>query len=156
MQTYLLAAGILAVIVGLVHSVLGEILIFRQLRASGVVPDRSAPPLQTRHIRIIWASWHAVTLFGWSLAGVLLAVASPGYPYAVSRAVVRFKSRLEAAATTFQLACEDMATTATRQTAPAAAQVSAAMTDRPSQPGCLPLVPTSTRMAAARKAKVAK
>ena len=88
MQTYLLAAGILAVIVGLVHSVLGEILIFRQLRASGVVPDRGAPPLQTRHIRIIWASWHAVTLFGWSLAGVLLAVASPGYPYAVASTVI--------------------------------------------------------------------
>lgn len=88
MQSYLLAAAILAVIVGLVHSVLGEILIFRHLRDSGLVPDREAPPLEPRHVRIIWASWHAVTVFGWAFAGVLLAIASPGYPYSVGSTFV--------------------------------------------------------------------
>ena len=66
-------AGWLAVLLGLVHSVLGERLIFRNLRESSIVPNRCLPPLRRRHLAIIWASWHIVTVFGVGL-GVLMIV----------------------------------------------------------------------------------
>jgi hypothetical protein len=80
MQTLLFTAGILAVVTGLAHSVLGEILIFRHLRRGSLLPNMDAPPLRQRNIRIIWASWHVLTLFGWSFAAILfrLSFASPG------------------------------------------------------------------------------
>ena len=75
MQTMLVAAGVLALVTGLVHSVLGEVLIFRHLRSGGLVPAMGAPPLRERNIRIIWATWHLATVFGWAFAGVLLRLA---------------------------------------------------------------------------------
>lgn len=78
----MLAAGILAIIVGAVHSVLGEILIFRHLRRQGLVPTLSAPPLRERHVRILWASWHVLTVFGWACAAILLRFAYPSQPQA--------------------------------------------------------------------------
>jgi hypothetical protein len=77
MQTYMFTAGVLALIVGAAHSVLGEILIFRHLRSRGLVPSKVAPPLKERHIRILWASWHITTVFGWALGIVLLRLAFP-------------------------------------------------------------------------------
>ena len=77
MQAYMFAAGVLALIVGAAHSVLGEILIFRQLRSRGLVPAMRAPPLSERHIRILWASWHLATVFGWASGVVLLRLAFP-------------------------------------------------------------------------------
>jgi hypothetical protein len=77
MQAYMFAAGVLALIVGAAHSVLGEILIFRHLRSRGLVPAMGAPPLRERHIRILWASWHLATVFGWASGVVLLRLASP-------------------------------------------------------------------------------
>jgi hypothetical protein len=50
-------------------------LIFRQLRRGTLVPGQDAPPLRARNIRIIWATWHVATLFGWAFAGVLLQLA---------------------------------------------------------------------------------
>lgn len=76
MQTYLLAAGVLALVVGVVHSTLGEVLIFRHLRNRGLVPAMEAPPLKERHIRILWASWHVATVFGWAFGIVLLRLAA--------------------------------------------------------------------------------
>ena len=83
MQTMFIAAGVIALITGIVHSVLGEILIFRQLRSGGLVPTIAAPPLRERNIRIIWATWHLASVFGWAFAGILLRLAiaphdSPG------------------------------------------------------------------------------
>lgn len=75
MQTMLFVAGVLAVVTGLAHSVFGERLIFRHLRGSGVVPAAAAPPLRERHIRILWATWHVATLFGWAFGAVLLQLA---------------------------------------------------------------------------------
>ena len=77
MQAYMFAAGVLALIVGAAHSVLGEILIFRHLRSGGLVPAMGAPPLRERHTRILWASWHLGTVFGWAFGVVLLRLASP-------------------------------------------------------------------------------
>ena len=75
MQTSLAVAAGVAFLTGVAHSVLGEMLIFRQLRSSTLVPGQDAPPLRSRNIRIIWATWHVATLFGWAFAGVLLQLA---------------------------------------------------------------------------------
>jgi len=77
MNTYFVAAAAIAFIVGLVHSVLGEILIFRRLRLRGLVPTNGGNLLHERHVRIIWATWHIVTVFGWCLGAVLLRLALP-------------------------------------------------------------------------------
>ncbi len=80
MQTYLFVAAIVAVIVGIVHSTLGEILIFKKLRTSGVVPTEPAPPLQARNVRILWATWHLASVFGWAFAGILFTLAQDSGP----------------------------------------------------------------------------
>lgn len=76
MQIYLFAAGVLALLVGAIHSVMGEILIFRHLRSHGLVPTMGAPPLRERHIRILWAGWHFATVLGWAFGIVLLRLAT--------------------------------------------------------------------------------
>lgn len=76
MQTYLFAAGVLALLIGAVHSVMGEILIFRHVRSHSLVPAVGAPPLRERHIRILWASWHFATVLGWAFGIVLLRLAT--------------------------------------------------------------------------------
>lgn len=87
MQMQLLAAGLLMVLTGLVHSVMGEILIFRRMRQGSIVPTAGQPVLRERHVRILWASWHLVSILGWALAAMLVALAlAPGQP--VSQAVL--------------------------------------------------------------------
>lgn len=76
MQVQLLAAGLLMVLTGLVHSILGEILIFRRLRAGTIVPLLAPQPLRERHLRILWASWHLVSVLGFGLAALLIALAA--------------------------------------------------------------------------------
>lgn len=81
MQTQLFWAGLVMALTALVHSVVGEFLIFRQLRSSGIVPTQGGPLLRERHVRILWASWHLVSVLGWALTAILIAVAlSPGHP----------------------------------------------------------------------------
>ena len=70
-SSLLAAAAVLAFATGIVHSTLGEWLIFRRLRGSSFVPSQPAPPLGERHVRILWASWHLVSIFGWALAWLL-------------------------------------------------------------------------------------
>ncbi|WP_031371828.1 hypothetical protein [Lysobacter antibioticus] len=86
MQVPYLIAAILAAVTGAVHSVLGEILIFRHLRDGTLVPALPAPPLRVRNVRIIWATWHLATLFGWAFAGVLLQLAL-GHPMSAQLAI---------------------------------------------------------------------
>lgn len=57
-------AGYLAIALGLVHSVLGERLIFARWR-------KTPPDIPRQHRGIIWASWHALTLFG-AVIGIIL------------------------------------------------------------------------------------
>ena len=71
MNLPLLFAAWLCVVLGLIHSILGEYLIFRHLRKGNLAPTIPAPPLKERHIRILWASWHIVSLFGWTIAAIL-------------------------------------------------------------------------------------
>ena len=77
MNSYLIAAGVLAFVVGLVHSVLGEHLIFRRLRKSGVIPTYGGTLLGERHVRILWASWHIPTVLNWGMSCILFWLASP-------------------------------------------------------------------------------
>ncbi|MFK7966967.1 MAG: hypothetical protein AB8C46_23655 [Burkholderiaceae bacterium] len=77
MQLTLVLAAMLAVVVGAVHSALGEKLIFSKLRQGGVVPSKIAGPLHESHVRILWASWHSLTVFGLVIAAILLRLAWP-------------------------------------------------------------------------------
>ncbi len=69
MNLYFVAAAALAVITGSVHSILGEILIFRRMR-EGKILDES-------HVRILWASWHLMTVMGLGFASIILWLALP-------------------------------------------------------------------------------
>lgn len=80
MQTALALAGALTFVVGAVHSALGERLIFRRMREGGWIPTNGRPILHERHVRILWASWHVVTLFGWAMGAVLLQRATTETP----------------------------------------------------------------------------
>ncbi|AOG22939.1 hypothetical protein [Acidovorax sp. RAC01] len=85
MNPLLIAAAVGLALVGLVHSVLGEIMVFRGLRTQGVRAQhrrhdvdatRSSVPtwalaLPRAQLGIVWASWHLVTLLGWALAALL-------------------------------------------------------------------------------------
>jgi hypothetical protein len=76
MPNLLSLAAVAAFVTGLVHSILGERLIFRHLRAGGaLVPALAAPPLQPRHVRILWATWHLATALAWALAALLWQLA---------------------------------------------------------------------------------
>ena len=77
MNEYLLIASCLTVLVGIIHSLLGEKLIFSQLRLGQIVPTNVALPLKERHIRIIWATWHIVSLFGFGFAALLYWLSLP-------------------------------------------------------------------------------
>lgn len=77
MNPWLIAAAALVFIIGLVHSWLGERLVFRHLRRGGLVPDGGQPGLREYQTRILWASWHVVTALAWALSVVLLWLAQP-------------------------------------------------------------------------------
>ena len=71
MNTSLVLAAVGLALVGAAHSVLGEILVFRSLRLRGVVPTGGQPVLREQHVRILWGSWHLVTVLGWALSALL-------------------------------------------------------------------------------------
>jgi hypothetical protein len=73
MNAYFIAAAALALVVGLVHSVLGEIMIFRRMRKPGrVIPTDGGTRLLGSNVRILWASWHVLTVLGWGMAAILV------------------------------------------------------------------------------------
>lgn len=76
MNACLATAAGLAILIGVVHSVLGERLVFSRLRQGSVVPTQGGTLLRAGHVRILWATWHIVTLLGWALAAALLLLAS--------------------------------------------------------------------------------
>ncbi len=75
MQIHFFSAAILCVLVATVHSLLGELLIFRKLRTRGVVPTAAAAPLRSGNVRILWATWHLASVFGLGFAAILFAIA---------------------------------------------------------------------------------
>ncbi len=87
MNAALASAAALVFVIGLAHSVLGELRIFRHLRTGGAVPTGGQPVLRDFQTRILWASWHLVTVLAWALSALLLWVAQPA-ARAVSGGVV--------------------------------------------------------------------
>ena len=85
MNWYFLAAALLILLIGAVHSVLGERLIFRRMRRSGYIPTEGGQVLREPYVRIIWASWHVVTVMGWCVAVFLawgaVQVSSAGFHF---------------------------------------------------------------------------
>ena len=69
----LFTAAILLILLGAIHSALGEIRIFR-LERSFQIARRTGLPV--RQVRILRATWQLATVFGWAFAGVLLFAAS--------------------------------------------------------------------------------
>lgn len=75
MNIYVTLAGILCVLLGLVHSFLGEYLIFKDKRESGnIVPTKTNSAFKERHLRILWATWHLCSFFGWCVAAFLIKI----------------------------------------------------------------------------------
>ena len=76
MNIYLLIAGLLCFFLGVVHSFLGEYLIFKTKRNKGsLVPSKESAALKERHLRIVWATWHLASVFGWCIGAILLKLA---------------------------------------------------------------------------------
>ena len=71
MSYAILFAGVLTCLIGIIHSILGEKLIFQSVRKDEIVPTQAPKPLRERHLRILWATWHLPSVFGLCL-GVLL------------------------------------------------------------------------------------
>lgn len=75
MNVYFLIAGILCFVLGLVHSILGEYMIFNTKRNKGnLVPTKVGTELKERHLRIIWATWHLASFFGWCIGAFLVKI----------------------------------------------------------------------------------
>ena len=85
---WFLSAGVLMVLVGMVHSVLGERLIFSRLRTGGLVPTDGGSHLRERHVRILWATWHFASVLGWAHAFILFYAANTALPAPVIQALV--------------------------------------------------------------------
>jgi len=76
MNSYLGIAGLLCIILGLIHSILGEYLIFHPKRKPRtLVPTQVESDVQEKHLRIIWATWHLASLFGFCIGALLIKLA---------------------------------------------------------------------------------
>ncbi len=77
MNSYLLIASILSFFLGAAHSFLGEYLIFKNKKEKGnLVPSKGNVELKERHLRILWATWHLASVFGWCIGAILLKIAA--------------------------------------------------------------------------------
>ena len=88
-NVYLAVAGGLAVLVGVVHSILGELLIFSGLRQGEIVPTGTASGLAERQVRILWATWHLPTVFSFLIGAILIQFAVSPDQLDVHRFVVQ-------------------------------------------------------------------
>lgn len=77
MNAYFAAAAALIFATGSIHTIFGERLVFRRMRPGGIIPTNGGQLLREPHVRILWASWHLVTVLGWFVAGVLAWLALP-------------------------------------------------------------------------------
>jgi hypothetical protein len=91
MNRLYLTAGLLSVAVAAVHSILGELWVFQRMRRGSVVPTDGGTMLREPHVRILWASWHVLSVFGLVLAALLIEAAfrpGPGWvPLAIAGAM---------------------------------------------------------------------
>ncbi len=77
MSPYLVGAAVLSILLGVVHSVLGERMIFSPLKK-----EKGQTTLR-KNRGILWATWHLVTVFGFVLGIVLLEKAGFQLPIQV-------------------------------------------------------------------------
>ena len=70
----LLLAGLLAVLLGLAHSVIGEHMVFKGLNER-LARSEGRPVLSEQQVRVLRGAWHLVTLFGLALGALLIASA---------------------------------------------------------------------------------
>ncbi len=84
MSVPLVVSSIMLILLGIIHSFLGERLIFRGLLSRLMQPER--PVLSAHKVRVLRSAWHLVTLLGVGLGAVLLAVAIPAFGNVASTA----------------------------------------------------------------------
>jgi hypothetical protein len=77
MNQYFIVAGGLAFSLGLVHSLLGELLIFRRLPKDVLPPLAGSTDLTWRTLRM---TWHIPTVFAWGFGAILLQISFPSSP----------------------------------------------------------------------------
>jgi hypothetical protein len=70
-------AGFLMTVIGLIHSLLGERLIFGRMRSGGLIPTNGGQVLREPYVRILWATWHVATAMAMGIAVVLFWLALP-------------------------------------------------------------------------------
>lgn len=75
MNLPLLAAGLLSLMLGLAHSIIGERMVFRGL-SERLARGERPPLLSAQQVRVLRGSWHLVTIFGFALGALLIASAS--------------------------------------------------------------------------------
>ena len=79
MNGWLVSAAVLCALISLAHSIIGEWRIFRHLRQVGrVVPTEGSNVLREFQVRIIWGTWHGLSVVGLGLSGILMWLAQPG------------------------------------------------------------------------------
>jgi hypothetical protein len=89
MNGWLMVAAALCVLIALVHSVLGEWRIFRHLRRGHrLVPTEGGTVLREFQLRIVWGTWHGLSVMGLGLAAVLAWLAASPDARAASGGVV--------------------------------------------------------------------
>lgn len=74
----LIAAAAVVFVLGLLHSVLGEMMIFRHLAGMSGLPRLGFPPMLRADAanRTLRACWHLLTILGWTCAAILARLAA--------------------------------------------------------------------------------
>jgi hypothetical protein len=68
---YFFVAASILIVTGIVHSSQGERLIFRRMRKAGLIPTDGGTVLRESFVRILWASWHILSVLGFAMAWML-------------------------------------------------------------------------------------
>jgi hypothetical protein len=77
MNAPLLLAGFVAVALSLVHSLLGEKLIFRRVCLGESKSPEAPAPLSRRHRDALRTTWHVASVLGFGFAAILFWLALP-------------------------------------------------------------------------------
>jgi hypothetical protein len=82
-------ASVLSFALGIVHSVLGERLIFKALTVRDNTGENGTRQLTRQHVAVLRSTWHLVTLLGFGYGGTLLWLAWQGSMLAPYAAMLR-------------------------------------------------------------------